>query len=154
MRIIGIDLSTKKIAVSLLITDGKASTFEIKPKGARAADRFRKLMAEFRIQMDRLDVDFVFIEDISFVRNRQSELDLAQVLGGVKEILYCLDQPFLAINNQTIKARFGKTRSAKQDIVVFVEQVVGITGLSEDQADAFLVALYGRSLVEDGTVKI
>lgn len=151
MRIAGIDLSTKTIAVSFLNGDD-ASTFEVAAKGRRSADRFRDLVQNFRSAMNQVDTDIVFIEDISFVRNRQTELDLAQVLGAVKAHLYEMGRMLHTFNNQTIKAHFNLARSSKQDIVEFVELATSLSGLTEDQADAFLVAMYGRALVEAGKV--
>ncbi len=150
MRIAGVDISTKVIAVSIL--DPKQNTsFEIRVKGGRAADRFEKLIAGWRELMPTLALDFIFIEDISFVRKRQTELDLAQVLGGMKAVLYGLGIQFRTFNNQTIKAKFNLARSAKADTVALVEKVTGLHELSEDQSDAFLAAMYGRSLVGDET---
>ena len=120
MRIAGIDLSTKKIAVSFLNGDD-ARTFEVEAKGRRSADRFRDLVQNFRSAMNQVETDIVFIEDISFVRNRQTELDLAQVLGAVKAHLYEMGRMLHTFNNQTIKAHFNLARSSKQDIVEFVE---------------------------------
>lgn len=151
MRIAGIDLSTKTIAVSLLNGD-EASSFEVAAKGRRSADRFRDLVQNFRSAMIHVVTDIVFIEDISFVRNRQSELDLAQVLGAIKEILYDMDRALHTFNNQTIKAHFNLARSSKQEVVAFVKLTTGLSELTEDQSDAFLVAMYGRALVEAGKV--
>ncbi len=149
MRIAGVDISTKVIAVSVLDPKGPTS-FEVKAKGRRAADRFEKLMGGWTGLMETLELDFVFIEDISFSRNRQAELDLAQVLGGMKAVLYGMRRQFRTFNNQTIKAKFNLARSAKADTQALVEKVTGLKGLSEDQSDAFLAAMYGRSLVEEG----
>lgn len=146
MKVAGIDLSTKKIAVSVL-EDDKASEFlEFTAKGQRSHDRLEELSEKFREWVNSTEVELFFIEDISFTRNRRSELDLATVMGVVIAHIYAVGKVPMKFNNMTVKKAFNLSRSSKQDVIKLVEKRLGVTGVSEDVADAFMVALYGSSL--------
>jgi Holliday junction resolvasome RuvABC endonuclease subunit len=165
MIIVGIDLSTKKVAVVVLRDQPQsrksgtrwtaAKVYEIVAEGSKAADRFPDIVGKFnsfvKAQFDGRASVWAFIEDISFVKGRRTELDLAKVQGALEAILRVHGVGVMTVNNQTVKAAFNLSRSAKNDVVAFVREVahIGDQKLSEDAADAAIVALYGRRFLAD-----
>lgn len=148
--IAGIDLSTKKIAVAAI--DGRKLVHwtEVTAVGQRAGDRFPKLVHGFRKLTHEgwfRDVEVVFIEDISFIRSRKNELDMAMVQGAVMAQLELAGRTYQSCNNSTVKAAFNMMRQGKAAVRKLVEQTFGEKGLSEDVSDAVLVAMYGRMLL-------
>lgn len=148
----GIDLSTKKIAVAVI--DGRELHWhEVLADGTRAGDRFPKLVRGFRRLLKEPwigNVEFFFIEDISFLRSRKNELDMAMVQGAVMSQLELAGKTVQTCNNSTVKAAFNMMRQGKGPVQKLVEKIFNKKKLSEDVADAALVAMYGRTLLGDG----
>lgn len=155
MSIAGIDLSTKKIAVAVIDNRELRWTEVVATgarKGARAGDRFPKLVRGFKELLYEpwiKDVEFFFIEDISFIRSRKNELDMAMVQGAVMSQLELAGKTYQTCNNSTVKAAFNMMRQGKAAVQRLVERIFQEKGLSEDVADAALVAMYGRTLIGD-----
>jgi Holliday junction resolvasome RuvABC endonuclease subunit len=147
LTLVAIDLSTKKVAIAVF--DGEATVprlIEVVASGARAADRFDALMANFRNRLGQLTpVGRAFIEDISFVRGRRAELDLAKVLGGVVAHLVDAGIPYVTVNNMVWKRDLGLGgRASKSDIAGYVAgRWLGLKIPSQDTADALCVLEWG-----------
>jgi Holliday junction resolvasome RuvABC endonuclease subunit len=156
LTIIAIDLSTKKIAIA----SGRGSTdfpltTEVVADGARAADRFDQLMDGFRALLNSIQpVACAFIEDISFVRGRRAELDLAKVLGGVMAHLVDAGIPYVTVNNMVWKRDLGLGgKATKAAIAAYVAEKHGDTVeiASQDSADALCVLEWGIIQYRKGT---
>jgi Holliday junction resolvasome RuvABC endonuclease subunit len=153
--LVGIDLSTKKIAVALASAceasawhDGTVVTYEVTAQGQHMFDRFDELIAQFRAWFGDINreypIDHVYIEDISFVRGRQTELGLAQVLGGIKATLYGLGIPYTTVNNTTWKKGLGIGGNAKKAaIMAQVKETWKRVPESQDTADALGILTWG-----------
>lgn len=153
MKIAGIDLSTKKIAVAVI--DGQNLHWtEIVSDGRRAGDRFVPLVQGFNrlLKMSWFrKAEVVAIEDISFLGSRKNELDMAMVQGAVMAQLELAGFTVQTCNNSTVKAAFNMMRQGKTPVQRLVEKVFSQSRLSSDVADAALVAMYARMLVEGRT---
>jgi len=152
LRLIGLDLSTKKIAIAVYDGEGTVPRFvEVVARGRHATDRLDALLVNFRNQLAQLKpVWGAFIEDVSFVRSRRAELDLAQVLGGVKAHLIEAGITYIAVNNMTWKHDLGLGgRASKTNIAEYVsERWLGLVVPSQDCADALCVLEWG--VLQDG----
>jgi Holliday junction resolvasome RuvABC endonuclease subunit len=155
IKLIGIDLSTKKIALAVGVETVEPQFIELTASEARAADRFNPLMDAFRELLRSLKpVARVFIEDISFVRNRRSELDLAQMLGGVKALLTTAGIPYVTVNNMTWKCALGLGgKASKLAIAEYAaERWLPLEIPSQDAADALCVLEWGIIQYRKGTL--
>lgn len=146
MKVVGIDLSTKKIAI--VVTDGSSLQWlEIESSLDGGADPRRREM--FNLLMVEMyepwltDVEACHIEDISFLRSRRNELDMSKVQGGIEYAYRTFGVPCFMWNNMTVKALFKLNRKGKEAVKSFVEKRFGVEVPSYDVADATITALYG-----------
>ena len=163
--LVGLDLSTKKIAIALIsdradalwrlgwdIRDGDLYTDEVVAKGSHMRERFDGLLEGFRNLFETLKpIEHVYIEDVSFVRGRQTELGLAQVLGGVRAHLLDMGIPYTTVNNMTWKRDLGLGgKATKAAIMQHAKDIWPLVPSSQDVADALSVLEWGmqRSLME------
>jgi Holliday junction resolvasome RuvABC endonuclease subunit len=151
VKIAGIDLSTKSIAISVLgDTVHETHWTEIVSKHKTPADRFTQLLHGFRQALTESwikDVETFCIEEIGFMANGRTTIDMALVMGAVLGELERRGKIVMQLHVSTIRAKFGLVRSDKKSIQRFVERAIKQKHLPTDNvADAFLVAMYGRSL--------
>jgi Holliday junction resolvasome RuvABC endonuclease subunit len=150
-KIAGIDVSTKSVAIAVLGAAAEDAHLwtEVAAKGQRASDRLAELVRGVNAALGEAwikDVETFCIEEIGFVRNGRSTIDLAYVVGAMIALLELRGKIVLRFHPMTIKAKFGMARQDKKAVQRFIEGVVEQTLPTDNVADAFLVALYGRSL--------
>lgn len=144
MIICGIDLSTKSIAFGFIFEDGADLYHEVIAKGNKAVDRFQELMTETYIYLYRVRPSHVYVEDIPYVKNARSELDLAAVLGGVRALCVALSIPYTIVHNLTWKKTLGLKKPNKDDIRVEVTKRLSLSeDLSQNIIDALGICLHG-----------
>jgi Holliday junction resolvasome RuvABC endonuclease subunit len=160
-RFIGIDVSTKKIAVGIAgaheAEPYQFSWVEVEAAGDHMGDRFRGLVENFRAALEQLrPVDMAFVEDITFTRGRQTELGLAKVLGAVEAHLLDCGIPYMAINNATwrsalgLAGRKGVTKSErKARSIEYMSMLWNVRPPNHDIADALCVLSWGLGKLID-----
>lgn len=154
-RFIGIDVSTKKIAVGVAAgQEGCTLAYswrEVEAPGDHMEDRFRGLAEGFRNALEEFKpVDMAFVEDITFTRARQSELGLAKVLGAVEAHLADCGIPYFLVNNATWRSALGLAgrkgvtkRERKARSVAYAESELGVEAPNHDVGDALCVLRWG-----------
>lgn len=160
-RFIGIDLSTKKIAIAVGVApeahELAVSWREVTAPGDYMADRFRGLVENFRSALEQMKpVDMAFIEDITFTRGRQTELGLAKVMGAVEAHLADCGITYLTVNNVTWKAalglgsRKGAPAERKDRNVEHAQHFWGVSeNIGHDVGDALCVLEWGMRQLHD-----
>jgi len=148
-RVIGIDVSTRKVACVLLdYPDWQVVEFVSKAKDWQG--RLDELQEQFWIFLRDIVTqdDRIFIEDIPYVQNAQALIRLVHVVAMCRTIATFFNCDFRYVNNLTWKQRVvGSGRASKQDIADKAQILYGeerTKHLSQDSLDALLIATYGQ----------
>lgn len=148
-RVIGIDVSTKKIACILL--DGDAwRAVEFSSKAKTWDIRLDELQEQFWIFLrDTVTKDdHIVIEDIPYVQNAQALIRLVHTVAMCRTVATFFGYKHQYVNNLTWKQRVvGSGRASKDDIAVKARKLYGeeeTKHLSQDSLDALLIATYGQ----------
>ncbi len=157
--ILGIDVSTKRIAVCHAERDFyrvASDTWQhTVTEGAHAVDRFVEFIKVWDSHLRELipDVEMAFIEDVPFVRNRSGTIDLAQFVGAVCAICTVHYVPFKLINNVSWKSKL-KIKGGKPGIMKYVQGnyiLPYLPTITQDEADAVCIAEYGIRTLYEGS---
>ncbi|MHA1280748.1 MAG: hypothetical protein ACTSQ8_26675 [Candidatus Helarchaeota archaeon] len=156
--VIGVDLGKK---TGFALTDGeylltKSLKFENKTDGEDYT-QFRNELANILSNIDHYENDvYFFCEAPPYVQNKR----IFGKLSGYEAIFleFCtrmsnlgLIKYFESINNQTIKSHFGV--KSKSDMMAKAKELSGRDDLTQDEADAILVAFYGWEMIKKGGSK-
>ena len=119
-RILGIDPSTSKIALTLVVDGKPASTSSIDLGAGEAYDRVYRVRKYYPALIDLLQPEFVCIEQAIFVQNHDSSRKMAYVVGVIVAETKIKDIPIEDVHPATWKAFLGVkpvTASWKKDII-------------------------------------
>ena len=149
-RIIGIDVSTKKLACVLL--DGSTwRDVEFSSKAKTWGLRLDELQEQFWIFLrdSVTDDDFLFIEEVPYVQNVGALISLVHTVAMCRTVSTFFHRKYRYVNNLTWKKRVvGTGKVSKEDIVLKAQKIYGVEEtqhLSQDLFDALLIATYGQN---------
>ena len=151
-RVIGIDISTKKVACVLL--DGSTwRDVEFSSKAKTWDLRLNDLQEQFWIFLrdSVTDDDFLFIEEVPYVQNAQALIRLVHTVAMCRTLATFFHRKYRYVNNLTWKKRVvGTGKVSKEDIVLKAQKIYGVEEtqhLSQDSFDALLIATYGQNIL-------
>jgi Holliday junction resolvasome RuvABC endonuclease subunit len=150
----GIDLGTRKIAISLFI-EGELVDVYVYEAGVGAL-RGRQLAEVASYTHDiavGYEIDHVWIEDVIIGNNRKYSLQLAQVLGAVLSKLNSLAVDVRLVDNKAWKkAIVGNGNATKDDVKGYIDThhpaYALLCSADQDLYDATCVGLYGLDIVD------
>ena len=158
MSIIGIDVSTKKISIATLYKKGFSVVELEAPSSEDWEQRFVTLQKKFfsYVEDNLSSEDMVYIEIIPHAANTSILIKLTHFIVLCRYILLQFGIPFEYVNNMTWKKNTGvksKTRLSKDVKLGIRNRAVELFGdevqsLSQDGADALLIAYYGKVITE------
>ena len=148
MSILGLDVSTSKIAIATLSLDGYnvvELTSKLKSWEARLKELYTQLLpwVASNVSPD----DLVCIEDIPLVQNRQTLIKLVHVLAMCRVVFMEHDVEVFTVNVKTWKKDvIGDGGADKDKIRAMAIKILGkdISKLSQDAVDALMVAKWGE----------
>ncbi len=152
-RVIGIDVSTKKIAC-ILLDESTWRDVEFSSKAKTWNLRLDELQEQFWIFLrDKVtDDDYLFIEDIPYVQNAQALIRLVHIVAMCRTLATFFGRKYQYVNNLTWKQRVvGSGRASKDDIAAKARKLYGeeeTNHLSQDSLDALLIATYGQVVLK------
>ena len=147
-RVIGIDVSTSKLALVTLY-NRRFSVVELVSTSHSWEERLDDLHLQFEdfVGSCLKPGDKVFIEEIPFTQNRQVFGKLIHFLALCRIVLRSHDYSCIYVNNMTWKKGVGlKGRVVKEDIRKKAIELFGhnrIKDLTQDSVDALMVGVYG-----------
>lgn len=157
MKVLGIDLGTRKVALSLMIADDLflAREFEVgemvpRPKQLmRLGDHVKEFVQTY-------SPDWVWIESVIVGNNRKYSIALAEAKGAILSSLAQLqdEQTFFidSVDNKSWKKLIvGNGNASKDDIKAWVREqhppYAVLCGDDQDKYDAACIAMYGQRIV-------
>ena len=148
MSVLGLDLSTSKIAIATLSLDGYVVvelTSKLKSWEARLKELYLQLLpwVASNVSPD----DLVCIEDIPLVQNRQSLIKLVHVLAMCRVVFMEHDMDVFTVNVKTWKKDvIGDGGADKDKVKAMAIKILGkdISKLSQDAIDALMIAKWGE----------
>jgi Holliday junction resolvasome RuvABC endonuclease subunit len=148
MSILGLDVSTSKIAIATLSLDGYVVvelTSKLKSWEARLKELYLQLLpwVASNVSPD----DLVCIEDIPLVQNRQSLIKLVHVLAMCRVVFMEHDMDVFTVNVKTWKKDvIGDGGADKDKVKAMAIKILGkdISKLSQDAIDALMIAKWGE----------
>ena len=151
-RVIGIDISTKKIACILL--DGSTwRDVEFSSKAKTWDLRLDELQEQFWIFLrdSVTDDDFLFIEEVPYVQNVGALIRLVHTVAMCRTVSTFFHRKYRYVNNLTWKKKVvGMGKVSKEGIVLKAQEIYGVKEterLSQDLYDALLIATYGQNIL-------
>ena len=146
-RVYGIDVSTSKIAVARLV-DKEFNVIEFRARSRSWETRLAQLYKDFfsYVEKEMTPDDFVSIEDIPMVQNRQGLIKLVHALAMCRVVFFHHDIDCFPVNVKTWKRSvLGDGNADKDKIRSMAKQIFGsrISKLSQDGVDALCVAKWG-----------
>jgi len=148
MSILGLDISTYKIAIATLSLDGYA-VVELTSKSRSWETRLKELYVQFLpwVASNVSQDDLVCIEDIPLVQNRQSLIKLVHVLAMCRVVFMEHDMDVFTVNVKTWKKDvIGDGGADKDKVKAMAIKILGndISKLSQDAIDALMIAKWGE----------
>jgi len=147
-RVYGIDVSTSKIAIARLV-DSDFDVVEFQARGRSWEARLAILYKEFfsYVEKELTPDDFVCIEDIPMVQNRQGLIKLVHALAMCRVVFFHHDIDCFPVNVSTWKKDVvGDGRADKDKIKMMALQIFGkrVGKYSQDSIDALMIAKWGQ----------
>ena len=148
MSILGLDISTSKIAIATLSLDGYG-VVELISKSRSWETRLKELYVQFLpwVATNVSPDDLVCIEDIPLVQNRQSLIKLVHVLAMCRVVFMEHDMDVFTVNVKTWKKDvIGHGGADKDKVKAMASKILGngINKLSQDSIDALMIAKWGE----------
>ena len=148
MSVLGLDISTSKIAIATLSLDGYA-VVELISKSRSWETRLKELYLQFLpwVTSNVSPDDLVCIEDIPLVQNRQSLIKLVHVLAMCRVVFMEHDMDVFTVNVKTWKKDvIGHGGADKDKVKAMAIKILGqdINKLSQDAIDALMIAKWGE----------
>ena len=149
MSVIGLDVSTSKLAIATLPLEGY-SVVELISKSRSWETRLKELYTQFLpwVQENVSQDDLVCIEDIPLVQNRQSLIKLVHILAMCRTVFVHNNIDIFTVNVMTWKKDVvGNGKADKDKVTVMAKKIFGdeeISKLSQDATDALMVAKWGE----------
>jgi len=147
MRIVGVDLDSKKIAIAIFDDSKFTSYFFYHSKIKNTQERIFDLYDEFGVIIKGISPNKVYFEDSLYIQNFKSSKVLSEVLGNCKLVCRLAQIPFGVVSNKTWKKIvIGNGNATKEDIKNFVLAKYN-DKFDEDEPqdifDAIGIGLYG-----------
>ena len=147
-RVHGIDVSTKKLAIATLV-NSDFGVVELQAKSRSWEDRLSQLYKQFFtfVEENMSTDDFVCIEDVPLVQNRQAMLKLVHVLAMCRVVFFHYEIDCFTVNVSTWKkVVVGDGKADKDKIRAMARQIfgTGVGRLSQDSVDALMIAKWGQ----------
>ena len=147
-RVYGIDVSTSKLAVARLVGN-EFDVVEFRSRSRSWETRLAQLYKEFfsYVKEEMTSEDFVCIEDIPMVQNRQGLIKLVHALALCRMVFFHHDIDCFPVNVSTWKKDVvGDGRADKDKIKMMALQIFGkrVGRLSQDSIDALCIAKWGQ----------
>ena len=148
MSVIGLDVSTSKLAIATLPLEGY-SVVELISKSRSWETRLKELYTQFLpwVQENVSQDDLVCIEDIPLVQNRQSLIKLVHVLDMCRVVFMHHDMEIFTVNVKTWKKDvIGDGGADKDKVKAMAIKILGqdVSKLSQDSIDALMIAKWGQ----------
>ena len=148
MSVLGLDLSTSKIAIATLSLDGYV-VVELTSKLKSWEARLKELYLQFLpwVASNVSPDDLVCIEDIPLVQNRQSLIKLVHVLAMCRVVFMEHDMDVFTVNVKTWKKDvIGDGGADKDKVKAMAIKILGkdIGKLSQDAIDSLMIAKWGE----------
>lgn len=148
MSVIGLDVSTSKLAIATLPLEGY-SVVELISKSRSWETRLKELYTQFLpwVHENVSKDDLVCIEDIPLVQNRQSLIKLVHVLAMCRVVFMHHDMEIFTVNVKTWKKDvIGDGGADKDKIKAMAIKILGqdVSKLSQDSIDALMIAKWGQ----------
>ena len=148
MSVIGLDVSTSKLAIATLPLEGY-SVVELISKSRSWETRLKELYTHFLpgVQENVSQDDLVCIEDIPLVQNRQSLIKLVHVLAMCRVVFMHHDMEIFTVNVKTWKKDvIGDGGADKDKVKAMAIKILGqdVSKLSQDSIDALMIAKWGQ----------
>ena len=148
MSIYGLDISTSKIAIACLSSDG-FNVIELVSKSRSWETRLKELYQQLLpwVQEHVVQDDLVCIEDIPLVQNRQSLIKLVNVLAMCRVVFMHHGIDIFTVNVKTWKKDvIGDGGADKDKIKAMASKILNsnIDKLSQDAVDALMIAKWGE----------
>ena len=147
-RVYGIDVSTTKLAVARLVGN-EFDVVEFRSRSRSWETRLAQLYKEFfsYVKEEMTSEDFVCIEDIPMVQNRQGLIKLVHALALCRMVFFHNDIDCFPVNVGTWKKDgVWDGRADKDKIKMMALQIFGkgVGRLSQDSIDALCIAKWGQ----------
>lgn len=148
MSIFGFDISTSKIAIARLSTEG-FEVVELTSKSRSWETRFKELYWLLSPWVrDNITIDdLICIEDIPLVQNRQSLIKLVHVLAMCRTVCTEHGMDVFTVNVKTWKKDVvGDGSSDKDKVRAMAVKIFGesVKKFSQDSIDALMIAKWGE----------
>ena len=148
MSVIGLDVSTSKLAIATLPLEGY-SVVELISKSRSWETRLKELYTQFLpwVQENVSQDDLVCIEDIPLVQNRQSLIKLVHVLAMCRVVFMHHDMEIFTVNVKNWKKDvIGDGGADKDKVKAMAIKILGqdVSKLSQDSIDALMIAKWGQ----------
>ena len=148
MSVIGLDVSTSKLAIATLPLEGY-SVVELISKSRSWETRLKELYTQFLpwVQENVSQDDLVCIEDIPLVQHRQSLIKLVHVLAMCRVVFMHHDMEIFTVNVKTWKKDvIGDGGADKDKVKAMAIKILGqdVSKLSQDSIDALMIAKWGQ----------
>ena len=148
MSVIGLDISTSKLAIATLPLEGY-SVVELISKSRSWETRLKELYTQFLpwVHENVSKDDLVCIEDIPLVQNRQSLIKLVHVLAMCRVVFMHFDMEIFTVNVKTWKKDvIGDGGADKDKIKAMAIKILGqdVSKLSQVSIDALMIAKWGQ----------
>jgi len=148
MSIYGLDISTSKIAIAKLSSEG-FDVVELISKSKSWETRLKDLYLQLLpwVASNVSSDDLVCIEDIPLVQNRQSLIKLVHVLAMCRVVFMHHDMEIFTVNVKTWKKDVvGDGGADKDKVKAMAIKILGqdVSKLSQDSIDALMIAKWGQ----------
>jgi Holliday junction resolvasome RuvABC endonuclease subunit len=149
VRVVGVDISTKKIAAVDLQDDGSYEGWEVKGRGrlaadrCLAADRFDQLSSAFSEYLFDRRPEVVYVEGLAFVKSRKAIVGLSEILGAVRALCSEFGARCEVTPGYQWKIGVGIQGKKKEDVARWVS-AQGVELGTQDLKDAYAIARYGQ----------
>ena len=148
MSIFGLDISTSKIAIAKLSSEG-FDVVELISKSKSWETRLKDLYLQLLpwVASNVSSDDLVCIEDIPLVQNRQSLIKLVHVLAMCRVVFMHHDMEIFTVNVKTWKKDVvGDGGADKDKVKAMAIKILGqdVSKLSQDSIDALMIAKWGQ----------
>jgi len=147
MSVIGIDISTSKIAIAT-ISQNDYSVIELTTKSRSWELRLKQLYPQFfeYVEENITSDDLVIIEDVPMVQNRAAVIRLTHVVAMCRVVFIHHGIDCFGVNVSTWKKDvIGDGRADKEKIKLMASKIFDkkVSRLSQDSVDALCIAKWG-----------
>ena len=154
--IMGIDPALCHTGIVILNEKGKIENNYVIKSKLMGVDRIREIVKKIREIINIFDVKHIVIEGYSYgsTWNMKSILELAELVGSIKVLCHKIGLKPVIVAPSTLKKFItGKGNTKKNQVLKFVYKNYKLDFSSDDEADAFGLAMIGYMLQNLDKVK-